>query len=279
MKTAILFALASLFLMSCASLSSFTSEITKPSLKVTGTKLQDLSLDKVNLLMDLEVGNPYSVPLPLTNLEYALTSEGEKFLDGKADVQGTIPAKESKTIQIPIAVAFAPLMKVLGNVKPGATIPYAADMNLSVDAPAVGPMTLPIRKEGELPIPAVPEVEVSNIQWQELSWDKASAKMALKVTNPNSFPIELSKFNYNLKLGDTSVAQDTIQQSTKFAEQGSNTLDVPLSISPMQLGFGAFQLLQGKGSKYSLDGGLEVSSPFGPISLPFNRTGETTFTK
>ena len=40
----------------------------------------------------MEIENPYSAPLPLVNLDYALSSRGTAFLSGKADVQGTVPA-------------------------------------------------------------------------------------------------------------------------------------------------------------------------------------------
>ncbi len=265
------------FMTSCASISEILANSDKPTVKIIGTKLQDLTLEKVNLMFDVEIHNPYSLPLPLSNLQYSLTSKGEKFLDGKADVQGLIPAQNSKVVQIPVGIPFVPVLQALKQVKPGAVVPYDAKLDLSVDAPGVGPINLPLEKEGELPIPAIPKVELTNIQWQEMSMSKATANLNLKIDNPNSFPIELNKFNYRLNLADTPVAEDQITQGTKFAENGSNTFQVPLSIAPIKLGFAAFQMLQGKGANYNLDGGLEVASPFGPINFPISSNGQTTF--
>lgn len=263
----------------CETLQSLANSASKPEVKITDAKLQDLSLDKVNLVLDVDISNPYSLPLPLSNLKYALASDGQNFLEGDAGVQGTIPANSSKTLPIPVAISYIPMLQVLKGVTPGSVIPYTAKLDLSVDAPGVGPITLPVEKEGELPIPAVPEVSLTNVEWQELSLNKAQATLNLEIKNTNEFPIELNQLQYKLHLGDVPVAQNQITQSTKFGENATNTLKLPISLSPMQLGLAAFSLLQGKGSSYKMEGGLKVGSPFGPIELPFSKNGETTFTK
>lgn len=125
----------------------------KPTASIAGVKVQDVALTNATMLFDVKVDNPYSVPLPLTNLDYTLASEGQQFLTGKADVQGDVPANESKVLPIPIQISYAELVRVVKGAAPGATIPYNADLGLSVQVPALGPMRLPMSKEGQLHIP------------------------------------------------------------------------------------------------------------------------------
>lgn len=125
----------------------------KPSAEIAGMKVQNVSLTEATMLFDVKVGNPYSVPLPLGNLDYALSSQGQEFVSGKADVQGTVPANSSKNLGVPVRISFAKLLGAVKGAKPGATIPYKANMGLSVSAPAVGPLRVPMSKEGELNIP------------------------------------------------------------------------------------------------------------------------------
>ena len=68
----------------------------KPSAEIAGMKVQNVSLTEATMLFDVKVGNPYSVPLPLGNLDYALSSQGQEFVSGKADVQGTVPANSRR---------------------------------------------------------------------------------------------------------------------------------------------------------------------------------------
>ena len=127
---------------------------TKPSASITGMKVQGISLTDATMLFDVKVDNPYMLPLPLGNLDYALASGGQQFLTGNADVQGTIPAGASKTLPIPIKINYLKLIGAVKGAKPGAVIPYTADLGLSVKAPIMGPLRVPMSKEGQLTIPS-----------------------------------------------------------------------------------------------------------------------------
>lgn len=263
----------------CESVNAIIAGMDKPSASVTAVRLDSLSLSGVTLVFDVDVKNPYAAPLPLVNVSYGLSSKGSKFLDGSADVQGSVPAKGSKTIQLPATITFASLMQSVQGVKLGSVVPYTAEMGLSVDAPAVGRLTLPIKKEGELPIPTAPSVELASVQWKNLSLQNAEAVLKLNVVNNNEFPVDLSKMAYNLSLGNTPVIDTSLAKSAKFAKGGSGTLEIPLSLKPANLGIAAFNMLTGKGAGYNIGGTMDVATPFGPMSLPFERKGSTVFTR
>ena len=125
----------------------------KPSARITGMKLQNVSLTEATMLFDVNVANPYTVPLPMSNVDYALASQGQQFLTGKADVQGTVPAGADKTLGVPVRISFLKLINLVKGARPGATIPYQADMGLSVDTPILGALRVPMSKEGTLAIP------------------------------------------------------------------------------------------------------------------------------
>jgi len=99
------------------------------------------------------VGNPYSVSLPISDLDYALSSQGQQFLTGKTDVATAIPAGGSKTLGVPVKVSFSELIEAVKDARPGSTIPYHADLGLSADTPVFGTMRLPMAKDGQIDIP------------------------------------------------------------------------------------------------------------------------------
>ncbi len=128
--------------------------IGRPSAQIMGVKVQDISLTDATMLFDVKVDNPYSVPLPMSNVDYALSSQGQQFLTGKADVQGAVPAGGSKTLGVPVRISYLELIKAVQGARPGATVPYKADMGLSVNVPALGPLRVPMSREGQLSIPS-----------------------------------------------------------------------------------------------------------------------------
>jgi len=62
----------------------------KPSAQITGVKVQDIGLTDATMLFDVKVDNPYTVPLPMSNVDYALSSVGQRFLSGQADLQAQV---------------------------------------------------------------------------------------------------------------------------------------------------------------------------------------------
>jgi LEA14-like dessication related protein len=132
------------------------SMIGKPSAHITGVNVQDVKLTDATMLFDVKVDNPYTVALLMSNVDYALSSQGQQFLTGKAEVQGTVPARGSKTIGIPVRISYLQLINAVKGARPGATISYKADMGLSVDVPVLGPLRVPMSKDGELSIPSTP---------------------------------------------------------------------------------------------------------------------------
>lgn len=132
---------------------SLLDGLAKPTAQIVGAQIQDLSLNSTTLLFDVEVSNPYSTALPLTNADYALASRGVEFLNGAAALQGAIPAKGSKVVQLPVNVDFLQLLRAVDGVELGSVVPYDANLGLSVDTPLAGALRLPLATSGEITIP------------------------------------------------------------------------------------------------------------------------------
>jgi len=128
--------------------------IEKPTAHITGASLQNVSLTEATLLVNVDVVNPYGAPLPLSNVDYALSSQGQPFMRGQADVAGTVPANSTKALTVPVRINYLELLKAVKSARPGTNVPYKADMGLSVDAPIWGKLRLPMSREGELAIPS-----------------------------------------------------------------------------------------------------------------------------
>ena len=268
-----------LFLPCCQQLGDVLNSMDKPSVRVANVALSDLSLSAVTLEIDLEVSNPYSVALPLLGVDYALASRGTRFLSGEGTKGGTIPAGGKGIYPVTTRIPFADLLSGLKSVKPGAVVPYDASLGLSVDAPAIGKLRIPVSHSDELPVPAVPKVKVGEIKWDELSFSKVSASITLDIENTNDFPLELTELSYGLSLGGVSVGKAGARNAVSFGPGGSQRLTVPLSFSPLDAGMGLFKMLSGSGGSYEIAGTIKAGTPFGAIDLPYSSKGDTTFRK
>jgi LEA14-like dessication related protein len=272
-------------LVGCKGAESFLGGSSTPTAKLAGAKLRNVTLDAANLVFDVDVSNPYAVPLPLTNLDYALSTGsggggGNPFASGSSASQGEVPARGTKRISLPMTARFADLLRVAEGVKPGQVVPYTASFTFSAEAPAVaggGKISLPVSYQGQLPIPTTPDVSLESIAWQALTISDARATMALRVVNRNAFAVDLTKLSYALSLGGNEVAQGGLGKGAKFAPGGEQTLEIPLSFSPKRLGLAGLQMLGGSGADYGVSGMMSFDTPFGPLDLPYQKRGATAF--
>ncbi|HWH46435.1 MAG TPA: LEA type 2 family protein [Burkholderiales bacterium] len=263
----------------CQSLEDILQTAPKPTARIVGTELKNLSVEKIDLIFNVEVANPYAVDLPLVDLTYDVASGGTSLLKGNIKPSGTVQAHGTSLIQVPARIPFASLFKTLKGVKPGSVVPYKADLTLGVDAPVVGMLTLPLSKSGDLPVPAAPDVALSSFEIGKFGLDETKATAKLQVKNTNTFALNLSKLNLELALGANKIASTSLANSAKIAPGQTVDVNVPLSFSPRSFGQTVINLLRGNKSAYSLIGSVEAGTPYGPLALPFNRNGNTTITK
>ena len=154
--------LAAFFLTGCEEVSRLL-DLQKPTARIAGLSFEDVKLDSATLLFDIEVDNPYPVALPLTNLDYGLSSGVEPLLTGSAGLQTTVPAKSKKIVSLPASINYLDMLKALKGIRPGSKIPYKADLGLSVDTPALGLLRLPLKKEGQIVLPTASDIDVKAI--------------------------------------------------------------------------------------------------------------------
>ncbi|MCP5524399.1 MAG: LEA type 2 family protein [Verrucomicrobiales bacterium] len=264
-----------LILAGCSVLENLTPA-RKPSAHVTRARLDSIDLQSATLQFDVAVENPASVALPLVNVDYRLASGAASFLSGSAALQGVVPAGSNRTVTLPARVVFADLLQLAKGIKPGSVVPYTLEAGLSVDPGIAGPIRLPATWSGELPVPVPPTLELKEIRWDRLTLGEASGHLDLGLVNPNAFPFDLRSIDYQLKLGGTQVAAASLAQAVSMgASGGTGSVRIPLSFSPTRLGLAVFRMLTGSQVNYDFSGNLAVSTPFGPMTLPVGKTGQT----
>jgi LEA14-like dessication related protein len=254
---------------SCRSVMDALAGDEKPSARIVGLRLADLSLDGISVLADVEVKNPYSVAIPLLGLDFALASGGTAFLRGESETSGTIEARGSRVLPVRATVGFSGLIEALSGVRPGAVVPYALEVGVSVDAPVLGRLRLPVKKSGELPVPTLPDIELRRIRLETLGLDEVEAVLRIRIGNGNEFPLDLAKLATSLSLGGTPIVGARTRRPTTIAAGEKGVVEIPVRFSPLRAGAAVFGLLSGDEAAFGLKGSLDVETPFGPLSMPF----------
>ncbi|KAH7296552.1 hypothetical protein KP509_26G027600 [Ceratopteris richardii] len=252
----------------------------KPTADVSGFHILHISLEKVDIVVDVLVTNPNPIPIPLVDIIYLIESDGRKLISGTIPDAGTVHAHGSETIKIPICLIYKDIKDTYDDIQPGEIIPYRVSVELLIDVPIIGRISLPLEKKGEIPVPYKPDVDLDKIEFDRLSLEETTASLHLKVENKNKFDLGVNTLEYSFTLGDDNIANATLSESTKIGQCGEGILEVPITFRPKDLGSAVWDIVRGRGAGYSMKGKLEVDTPFGPMNIPFSKEGgKATFQK
>lgn len=135
----------------------------KPTARLMGVQFRDADAYGATVVFDVQIVNHYPVDLPLLKFDYAVSSRGERFMAGASELAITIPVGGSQTVSLPARIDYVNTLRRLGGIRPGATIPYEAQLNLTINTPRLGSITLPLEKGGEVTLPELSGADLDKI--------------------------------------------------------------------------------------------------------------------
>lgn len=248
----------------------------KPTADVTGIRISRINLEKADLVLDVLIKNPNPIPIPLVDINYSVESDGRKLVSGMIPDAGTIRARGSETVKIPVCLIYDDIKKTYDDIKPGSIIPYRIKVDLIVDVPVFGRLTLPLEKSGKIPVPYKPDIEVERIHFEKFSLEETIATLHLKLDNKNEFDLGLNDLDYQMWLSDVSIGGAELEKSAKITKNGISYIDVPITFRPKDFGSAMWDMIRGRGTGYSIKGNMNVDTPWGPMKLPVCKEGGTT---
>src|SRR5436190_1488160 len=156
------------------------SAVQRPTAAFRSANVSDVSAKGFTLNVDVDVANPNSFGLPLTNTDYSLAVGGSKLIDNaKIKPAANIPANGKGTVTIPVPLSFENLLSVSDAIrKGGGTVKYGLDAGLSFDTgmPVVGVQRVPFAYEGSLDVK-----ELLKKNWSTILNSPAAKELAQKV--------------------------------------------------------------------------------------------------
>ncbi|XP_008812863.2 uncharacterized protein LOC103723663 [Phoenix dactylifera] len=248
----------------------------KPTADVAGVHIPSINLEKAEIVVDVLITNPNPVPIPLIDIDYLIESDGRKLVSGLIPDAGTIHAHGSETVKIPVTLIYDDIKNTYDDIKPGSIIPYRIKVDLIVDVPIFGRLTLPLEKKGEIPVPYKPDVDLEKIHFNKFSFEETTATLHLKLENKNDFDLGLNALDYEIWLSDVSIGAAELTKSIKLEKNGITKMEIPITFRPKDFGSALWDMIRGRGTGYSLKGNIDVDTPFGRMKLPISKEGGTT---
>ena len=120
-----------------------------------------------------------------------------------------------------------------------------------------------------------PKVTLDHVYVTDLELTGATVNFELEVQNPNSFALAVDSVKYNVELGGKDLGQSALPHGAKVEGKTTKTIKIPYPFKYKDVFPSVVDFLKSGTSKYKLKGEAKL----GPISLPFEKSGELHFKK
>ncbi|KAL0452871.1 UNVERIFIED_CONTAM: Desiccation-related protein PCC27-45 [Sesamum latifolium] len=209
-------------------------------------KVKDFIHDVGRFSCGCPCNEPNPIPIPLIDINYLIESDGRKLVSGLIPDAGTIHAHGSETVKIPVCLIYDDIKSTYNDIKPGSIIPYKIKVDLIVDVPVFGRLTLPLEKTGEIPIPYKPDIDLEKIHFEKFSFEETIATLHVKLENMNDFDLGLNGLDCEVWLSDVSIGGTELAKSVEIKKNGISYVDVPITFRPKDFGSALWDMIRGR---------------------------------
>ena len=257
--------------------------INDPEFKVSNVSLANLSFDKVDLMLDVDVYNPNKIALNFAGFNYDLFINKNSFLKGKQELEQKIKANGNSHFKVPIELDYKNLYDTFQTLTGKDEIDYNVLLGFDFNLPIVGKTSFPLKQNGSLPLPKIPTIEFDDFKVENLSFTGADLNLKLIIENPNSFDLIMNSFNYDLNMDGKSWAKSVMNEKKKIPNKGKTVLSIPVSLKFLTMGKSVYNSLTSKKPlEYNLSGKMNLDTSL-PIMknmvLPINRSGKINLSR
>lgn len=233
----------------CSTMQNLVKDnLKQPEVTYKNISLGDLSREKIELKPTFSIANKNSYSIPVGNLKYELSFNQKTMLKGETDQVGSLPANQSKDVTLGIDLTKETLASVKDILLKDGQIDYVIKGEVDVMG-----FTFPFEKSSTV---YKPTIKLGKVEIKKSSLKQVDMIVNLIVDNQNDFVLPLDMLSYTVSTGSEKlVAGDLKDQKI---QQGTNNIQIPVSINLRQMFSSMFSLLQ---------------NPELPLSFNFNAGG------
>jgi len=261
---------------SCETLRSVL-EVRRPTARVESVQVTGLTFSDVELTAQVAVENPNAVSISLSGFSYQVAVEGNQLVSGREDGGLTIAAEGSSTVALPVALSYEEIRRVVDAYRQQDELAYDVAVDLSFELPVLGDVTVPVRREGTLPVVRLPRVSVSSITLESIGFTGAEVVLGVAVANPNAFAFDLSALDYRLTVQDQVWVDGQMDRERTLGPQASQEFELAFSLSFSALGRAVRDVLLGDDEiRYDFEGSIAIAPDLELLdatTIPVNLSG------
>lgn len=230
----VIFITALTALSACSSLQQGIKDyVKKPDVSYKSISIGEVSMDRIELNPTFNITNNNAFSLPIDSIDYELSLNQKKMLDGKTDDIGTLPANTNKEVSLSLALTKETLTSLQQLLFKEKKLDYVVKGNVN----AIG-LAIPFEKSATL---YVPTVSIADLKVINATFNELNIVLSLDVDNQNDFNLPLEDLSYAVSSKGSALFNGAL--SSQKLTKGKSTIQLPLSIKPSDMFSNVFALL------------------------------------
>ena len=236
-----------------------------------------MSLDRIELLAEVEIYNPSDYAFSLPSLSWQLSIENRELLSGEHQRPIEIEAQQKVLAELPVQVPFDTDLSVFRDSSTENELQYRLTSQAVVGHPKL-PTELRLSGEdtGSFPLVRPPEIRVDKLTIRSFSSSHIDFELSVLVRNPNIFSLELEELEYRIAVDETNWISGKKNEQWLLSPKQHGSFTLPMRFSFREAGRQTVDLLMGgKEFVYQLQGssGFQIhwrEKSFGPFHVGIN---------
>jgi LEA14-like dessication related protein len=249
----------------------------KPEVKVHDVKIEKISFSEAELLFDLAVKNPNNIAFTLNSIAYDVHIENKPFISGTQEEELKIAARGETLVPVPVTFVYRNLYDTVLSLRGKEDAAYELSFVFSFDVPALGSVTVPVTRKGEVPLLVLPTIKLRSLRLTYLGFSSADLMLEIAFDNPNPISVDVNRLEYQLSLNGSEWLSGHSIAPMHIAEESQGLISIPVTIDLRTAVKSLTSLLQqGYDVQYAFRGSMSLTTSIplmGELQLPFDVKG------
>jgi hypothetical protein len=244
-------------------------------------QIQDLSSEGLTLAFYLNLENSSNKTYYLSGYAYRFVVNEREYLRLQVPLEGgpRIDPRKKTMISLPVRITYDLLYRSVGDLSGEKMVGCYLMGELAFSDGRRSRGSLPVAFNGEFPIYRRPEIVLEALRANAVTIGGADLLLETGLTNLNGFDFTVTSWVYTLKFGGHEILSDRRNRGVPLPAGGKIPLNIPVLINYFEVGSAVRGLLQQETVRCRLTGELELRTPWGRLTLPYDVEAQVPLVK
>lgn len=201
-----------------------------PSVTLLGMNIEHIDRENIRMLCRIRLGNPLPVDFKADSLQYQVFADSALVIKSTYTKPQSVKAKDTQVLDIPVEIKSSTLKRLIEQFdrKKTDSADYTVRAQFRTQVPLAGKRRFDVSLSKRLPAIRKIKAEPGKIRVRKPGLKDARIGMTVRVTNDNSFPINIVDGSYTMTVDRDLQLQGTLQPQVHIPARG--TADVAMNM-------------------------------------------------